>query len=60
MHISTKGAMVEMNVFDSRNMLMYFMKVIYEGVSYRVAKASLVPSMLLQSFSSIKDFDMVI
>lgn len=32
-HLSTKGAMVETKVFESRKKLMYFIKVIFEGLS---------------------------
>lgn len=52
--------MVERKIVDSRNMLIYFMKVISEGVSQGVVRENLVPSMLLQSFSSIKALDVVI
>lgn len=38
---------------------MYFMKVLSEGVSYIVVRASSVTLMLLQSFSSIKAFELV-
>ena len=33
MHLSMKGAMVETNIFYSRNRLMYFIKFICKGLS---------------------------
>lgn len=39
---------------------MYFMNVICKGISCGVIKASLVPSMLLASVSTIRAFEMVI
>lgn len=58
-HLSAERAMVKTKVVGSRNRLIYFMKVVYEGVSYGMVKASLVPSMLIQSLSSIKAFEVV-
>ena len=51
--------MVETKVVDSRNMLMYFMKVISKGLSHGMVREGLMSSMLLLSFSSIKAFELV-
>lgn len=59
-HQSMKHAIVKTKLLVSRNISIYFMNVICEGLSCGVTKANRVPSMLLESISTNRALEMVI